>query len=228
MQRQKHISLAARLIQVRSFMRVFFALIIMLPARKPSSSITFTSHTSMNLTGGRALISGAPTRRRRASKSCFLCVSSLASWWCTSSPSLQLPRHPFSPPSTPLALLDEVAGLGKDLLQQSLRGHRVIVSHGHHRNLFDVARLVKRTNSSPQLQSQRPGFHHRQLQRTLARRRSKSSSSSSSSKILGHALLESRPKPEHALFSSVFSSLSSPFHLDIPSCTASFRSPQFN
>ena len=51
------LSLAAtRMIQIRSTMRVFFALIIMLRDRKPSSSVTFTSHTSMNYFGDRALI----------------------------------------------------------------------------------------------------------------------------------------------------------------------------
>ena len=41
--------LATQLIWIRFFIRmVFFALIIMMLARKPSSLVTFTSHTSMN------------------------------------------------------------------------------------------------------------------------------------------------------------------------------------
>ena len=57
-------SLATRLIQIRSFTRVFFAL--MLLDRKPSSSVTFSSRTSINFSGDRAFISNAFQRHQHA------------------------------------------------------------------------------------------------------------------------------------------------------------------
>ena len=46
-------------IQIRSFMMMFFALIIMLRDRKLSSSVIFTLVTSMNLSGDQAFTSSA-------------------------------------------------------------------------------------------------------------------------------------------------------------------------
>ena len=64
-ERLKHKLAGPRLIQMRPFMRVFFA-IIMLLDRTPSASVTFSSHMSIKFSGDRAFMRSAFHRRRHA------------------------------------------------------------------------------------------------------------------------------------------------------------------